>query len=258
MDKVKLSIKISNKKPIELNALTSSLNAFSKEYDLFCKNNLGYEKNQRKLEVVKLEKGSLCVVLTSIIPVLIENQDSIYLFGKYFIETLKYFIYKKQKNPPLQYTKNNCDNISTFLSQSANDNKSEINIEVSGNNNIIPIIGNYTSKESVDGRNNIAEYKHKLLEKEPLLKYKQTFYWASASFIKNRSDEFSDKGIIESLDDKPYKIIFENEQDRVNIIKKSKWQDLIYLIDVEVVLVQGEIVVYKILKVYEDETIEKT
>ena len=253
MEKVELSIKISNKKPIELNELTNSLNAFSREYDLFCKDSLGYEKNQRKLEIVKLEKGSLCVVLTSIIPVLIENQDSIYYFGKYFVEALKYFISKKKK-PPQTYSKNNCDNLSNFLNQTANDNNSNLDIKIVGNNNNIqPITLIVTHKEGIEARNNIAEYKHQLLQSEPLIKYKQTFYWASASFIKNKQDEFADKGIIESLDSKPYKIIFEDDKDRKNIIQKKKWQDLIYLVDVEVILVQGEVTIYKILKVYEEE-----
>jgi len=260
MCELKLSIKINNKQPIELNQLTSSLNALANEYDLYCKNELNYTKNERKLEIIKLEKGCLLIELIQLTPAvipLIENMNSIFCFGTYFIETLQFFSGKKEEIK-YQYNKKNCENTATFLQQTANDNGSSIDINVVGNNNTI-IIGEKTDSLTANAiQNKIAKYQTELLEEEPNILHKQGFYWSIASFLNKQ--EGKDKGIIESLDKKAHKVIFENETDKeimttFNDKLNKDWQDLLYIVDVEVIKIQDVIKTYKIIKVYYDDTI---
>ena len=190
MTHIRLSIKINNKQPIELNELTNSLNALAREYDLYCKNELKLAKNDRRLEIVKLEQGSLLIELIPTIMPLIQETNSVFCFGKYIVETLDFFTGKsKEKDPPAKYTKKNCDNINSFLNQTANDNGSTINIDVKGNNNTIILGKAIDSLESNAAQNNITKYKERLLEEEPSVKHKQAFYWESASFLDTNTKE---------------------------------------------------------------------
>ena len=259
MTQIKLSIKINNIRQIELNELTCSLNALAKEYDQYCKDELNLPKNDRRLEIVKLEQGSLLIEMIPVVIYLLQELNPVFCFGKYFIETLDYFTGKSSiKDPPRNYTKKNCDNTNNFLNQTANDNGSHITINVVGNNNSILVSKSMDSLESNAAQNNITKYKDKLLEEEPAEKHKQAFYWAIASFARP-SGSGSDKGIIENLDSKAHKIIFDNEIDKREMTKFNdqlgkEWQDLIYIVDVIAIKVQDVIKIYKILKVYTDDT----
>ena len=262
MTQIKLSIKINNKKPVELNELTSSLNALAREYDLYCNNELNLPKNDRRLEIIKLEQGCIFIELLPAITPLIQEMNSVFCFGKYIIETLDYFTGKITEKPDKNFKKRNCDNVSTFLDQTANDNGSNTTINVVGNNNTIIIGKTMDSLESNAAQNNIAKYKTLLLEEEPEVKHKQAFYWETASFsnIKNIKTN-SDKGVIEKLDTKPHKVIFESEIDKDGITQfnqkyRKDWQNLIYIVDVETIKVQDVIKTYKILKVYTEDTID--
>lgn len=261
MSQLKLSININNKKPIELNELTNSLNALSKEYDDYCKNILDLPKNDRRLEIIKLEQGSLYLELVPFISLLFQEINPVLCFGKYIIEALEFFIKNSnKKDAPVNYTKKNCDNMSEFVGISANDTDSSILVSVKGDNNTIIVQQKIDSLESNAAQNNIAKFKDQLLEEEPIMQHKQALYWAIASFSKNSKGENSDKGFIERLDFKPHKIIFDNENDRHNITKfnekyKKDWQDLIYIVDVEAIKIQDVIKTYKIIKVYYDDTI---
>jgi hypothetical protein len=263
MTQIKLSIKINNKKPIELNELTSSLNALAREYDLYCNTELNLPKEERKLEIIKLEEGCIYMELLPIITPLIQEMNSVFCFGKYIIETLDYFTGKATSKPNSNFKKKNCDNVNTFLDQTANDNGSNTIINVVGNNNTTIIMGKtIDSLESNAAQNSIAKYKTLLLEEESGVSHKQAFYWEAASFsnIKNIKSN-SDKGIIEKLDKKPHKVIFENDIDKDGITQfnqkyRKDWQNLIYIVDVEAIKVQDVIRTYKILKVYTEDTID--
>lgn len=67
--------------------------------------------------------------------------------------------------------------------------------------------------------------------------------------------------MIENIYDKPVNVIFENDDDKNSLTTTyhnslKQWQDLLYLVDVEVVKIQDKIIRYKILKVYVDDTLE--
>lgn len=259
MDNPKLSIKINNKAPIELNQLTSSLNALAREYDLYCKEKLGLPKNNRRLEIIKLEQGCLLIELVSVLNPLFAQINPVLDFGKYFIQTLDFFSGKSDE-APTKYTKKNCDNIYEFSAQTANDKGSNIQVSVVGNNNKVYIGGELSSIESNATQNELEKYKNALLEEQPRTLHKQAFYWASASFSQSKNQPL-DRGLIESLDKKPHKTIFDTSSSvkesmtKYNEDLQKDWQDLIYIVDVEVIKVQDVIKSYKILNVYLEDTL---
>lgn len=132
-----LSLKINNKNPLELNELTNALNALAKEYDLFVKNEFGYTKTDRKLEIKKLEwveQGSLIIDLAATITPILHDTNVILSFGKYLISTLDYFV-GKTRNDALAISKRTCNNLINFLNPVANDIGSSIIIDINNSQN---------------------------------------------------------------------------------------------------------------------------
>lgn len=263
MSQIKLSIKIDNSDPIELNGLTNSLNAFAKEYDDYCKKEFDdLTKNDRKLQIVKLEQGSLLIELVPVVVPLIQEVNAVFCFGKHIIDVIDFFTGNNEENKlPHNFSKKNCDNMHAFLEQTASDNGANCTVSVIGNNNTIICGKTIGSLESSAAQNNISKHRDMLLEEEPIVKNKQAFYWETASFVKGSSGQ-RDRGIIESVDKRAKRIIFKDEVDKEVITTSSnkytkEWQDLIYIVDVEIIKVQDTIKSYKILKVYENDTIEE-
>lgn len=259
---IKLAIRINNKRPIELNSLTNSLNALGREYDLFCKDQFGdMTKNDRKLQIVGLEKSCLLIELVPVIVPLIQEMNAVLCFGKYLIQVIDFFTDKSNaQNPPGNFGKKNCDNMTIFLEQGANDKGSNYHLSIIGDNNTIIAERPVDCPECNIGQNNLAKYRAALLEEEPLIMHKQALYWETASFVKGSSGK-RDRGIIETIDKKPRKIVFNNESDKKFMTTSSgqyqkEWQDLIYIVDVEAVKVQDIIKFYKILRIYEEDTFE--
>lgn len=258
-----LSLRINNKNPLELNELTNSLNALAKEYDFFVKNEFGYTKTDRKLEIRKLEQGSLIIDLAATIIPAMHDANVILSFGKHLISTLDYFVGRTKTDVPVT-SKRTCDNVNNFINPVANDIGSSIIININNSDNASIIVGEYDNIACNAAQNHINKYKQNLLESEPSAQRKQAFYWMSASFAKtldSSSRNNSDKGVIEKFDKKAHKIIFENESDRILMTKynpeyQKDWQELIYIVDVEIVMVQDIIKMYKILAVHYEDTID--
>lgn len=256
---IKLSIKICNERPVELNQLTISLNALAKEYDLFCNKQLNLAKNERRLEIVKLEKGSLLVEMVPVAMSVIQEVNPVLAFTKYLVDTLSFFTGKSEQAPANSFTSKNCDNLTNFLSQTANDNGSRLVINAANNSGTTHIGATLDSLMSNAAQNQISLYKAQLAEGAPLIKHKEAFYWAVASFAEVKSDQ--DKGVIEKLDKKPHKVIFENETDKMFMTQfnphyRKDWQNLVYIVDVEAIKIQDVIKTYKILRVYDEDTID--
>jgi hypothetical protein len=258
-----LSLKINNKNPLELNELTNSLNALAKEYDYFVKNEFGYTKIDRKLEIKKLEQGSLIIDLAAVAIPLMDNVNVIYDFGKHLIDTLDHFVGKTKTDLPVT-SKRTCDNLNNFINPIANDIGSSITININNSENTSVIVREYDNIACNAAQNHITKYKQNLLEEEPSVQRKQAFYWISASFAKtfnNFSRDNSDRGVIEKFDKKAHKVIFENETDRTLMTKynpefQKDWQELVYIVDVEIIKIQDVIRTYKILAVHYNDTFD--
>jgi len=260
----RLVLKFDNKSPIELNALTNSLNALAKEYDTFTRSEFGYAKTNRKLEIKKLEQGSIIIELAALAIPKMQEINTILTFGKYLTEALNHFVGRNKILEP-SFSKNSCNNLSNFVDTMANDSGSKISIQVVGNNNTISVGEDYNSDNCSILQNNIYKYQKTLIEEDPVtIGFKEAFYWFSASFANNpdkNSGKNVDKGIIEKYDTRPHKVIFANDIDKTNITSsnpslKKDWQELMYIVNVEVVKIQGVIKLYKIIHIHYNDTFD--
>ena len=143
-------------------------------------------------------------------------------------------------------------------------------LSVAGDGNVINynIVNNYGApNEKVEILSSFNNAKSKKIEKninKKLLEYKKVentvshavvFYWDTARF--NKSKPFNYKGICRNISPNPYNVIFDDEKIKNYMIRESHldkpWQDLCYVVDIE--LMDGKSKpVYKITKVYEDQT----
>ena len=256
MSDIRLSIKIENSKPFELNQLTSSLNSLAKEFDVFCKDH-NIKKSDRKLEIVKLDKGSLLIELIPFVVPLINEINTVYMFGEKLINTINFFSGKGGDKPKIG--KQSCDNISNFMEVTANDNGGNLILNVVGDNNKIIVGSEISNLEANATQNGLRKHKDTLLEESPEIYTKEAFYWSVASFS-DVTEKSADRGVALKINEKAHKIIFANDTDKkmmttFNASLKSDWQNLIYIVDIEVTRVQESIKIYKILKVHYDDTI---
>jgi len=111
------------------------------------------------------------------------------------------------------------------------------------------------SLESNAIQNKIRKYIEGI-DEEPKIFQKELMYWANAAFVKQKT---TDKVIIEKIDKKPKKVVFLSEQDKSIATSYNpnfphkQWQDLAYIVDVEVSYIQDTPKEYKITKLYKDE-----
>lgn len=256
----KLSIKIDNKTPIELNQLTASLNALANQYDSFLKksNDFDYKKHERKLYISKLESGSVYAELVPYVVPLLTHMNSIIQFGQYLKTCYDYFLNKENKNEYLLDKKDYLA-LSNIIEPTANDNNGNIAINIikGDNNNIHQSVININTLESNAIQNAIS--KHNNIEDTSTLYTKELMYWANANFLKNHK-QTTGKVIIEKINKKPKKVIFVNADDEKYTMSSNDtfpnidWQNLCYVVDVEVSYIEEEPQLYKVLKLYNEET----
>jgi hypothetical protein len=140
----------------------------------------------------------------------------------------------------------------------AKDNGSIIGAQVIVKGDVINHF-HYSSLEANAIQNKIEDYKDKLKEPEKNNCHMVVLYWNQAKFGKARGN--SDKAIIENICADPVKVIFDNnaiknEMTTNNPNFKKDWQDLAYIVDVEVGTILGKPKTYKIVKYYPEDTFD--
>ncbi len=258
---MRLTIKFSNNEPIELNQLTASLNALGNQYDNFLKKSdkFDYDKKQRKLYISKLESGSIYAELMPVIAETINQANSVIEFGTYLTDCYNYFLGTIKENK-YKFSKKDLTELADIINPTANDHGGQIIIDVKGDNNHIVNIINIDSTKANAIQNSLNKNSVELEEK-PRYHSKVLMSWASAIF-NEKHDNNSGKVIIEAIDKKPRKVVFESERDRIfatssnSIFSNKNWQDLGYMVDVEVAYISDKPVLYKVIKLYPEDTFD--
>jgi hypothetical protein len=155
------------------------------------------------------------------------------------------------------------DNISL-----TNETKSNMNLiyapVINGDNNTVNLIcGDYNVsfdsneyKDTFEGQNKIKQPNQEINNHSELHK-KVLFRWLQTRFDNSRS---GNKGIIRSIQEKPVKVIFENDasetkKEMTTSHSHVEWQKVGYIIDVETIVENGNIVAYKVIKNYPNDCI---
>lgn len=260
----KLVYKIEGQGLFEASQALKAANALSVEYSKYVKTRS--PRSDRKLLIYNLSKGSL-------ITEFISNQEFIasssYLMQEFslikgyvdhFTKMAQFFLKKITIETPRQYTQANAKNIMKVVAPIVWGNGNNVTIN---SNTYINTFNNGASYDKDDCETmykNSGDY-IKLLDDELVTSEShQEFRWDATRFSNDsKRIIISDTGTIKKLDATPHKVTFHNEDDkkfmtRHNTNFQVEWQELVYLVDVDVTRAQDKISNYTITKVYREET----
>ena len=259
-----MTITYDTDEPISLEDFNKSLSALKKEYD-------SITLNSSALLVKEIRKGSFEIDLLAVayvtVPLLttINNTNSIIQFLDYFKATSNWLIGRSKKPDEIKYS---IDEIGKFkeifqpISQSP-DEKAILRISSSDSNDKIA----YTKDDAIKiSKNFTAELEINNEEEETiemdLSRKKVLFYWYQACFDDTKLNT-GNKGTISQIDKHPKKVIFLDDD---SITKKEMtknhselsvdWQKVGYIVDVEIMVSDGKVKAYKILKNYMHDAID--
>lgn len=251
---IRLVIEVKNKEPIELMDLTKSLVSLASQFNSYVAKTADSKDNREaKLYVKHIKTGSVILELieyasSGVIPFL-ENVNTIVGFAEYCKRAFTYVLKgegDKQDLSVVDYRE-----MSQIVSPVAKDGGSQLNISTTVNGNVE--LHFHISSIEANAFQNIAKKeieKFAIPELSDDTKKKVLFYWYQAR--NNIKAKVGNKGVIEELSSKPVNIIFDDDylgeqmlQDEVNPFLK------LFVVDVKIQTVKGEIGAYKIVKMHE-------
>jgi hypothetical protein len=257
----KIILTFDTHEPIEIEAFCKSLLSFQDEYQ-------SITQKSSKLLIKEIRKGSIEVELitlaTATVLPLLGNINTVYQFIDYFNKTITWLSGKSKEPEETKFTIKDLENIKNILTpiaQSSNDT-SRILISSTEYHDIVTI-----DKEIVENVN-ITITRKVLLEKDtanyiiPDVKQKQVlFFWYQTRFDDHEFNS-GDKGLVSSIDKTPKKIIFADDSSETkhqmtttNPMYKKDWQEVGYIVDLEIVFHENRIIAYKIIKNYPEDAI---
>lgn len=249
MSEAKLTIKIENKRPIEVTDFADSFNALAEEYYKFLSESEHYAlKHETKLYIKEIRTGSIITELSDLVPLalpFIEHTNSIIGFSGFLKDAFNYFLGKSQKKPK-DFDLKDCANFHNIIKPVAKDNGSMIQFTGDWNFEGSTVNFNFNSLEANAIQNGIAREREELKEPTRNIEKNVLFYWDSAKY--DDKSKSIDRGFVDSISKNSLRVTFEDQ------LIKRKMLDMeenpfhyMFLVDVEVMTVKGIPTVYKIL-----------
>lgn len=257
----RLEIKINNERPVGLEDLSLSLLAFNHQFHKFVESETNKETDiGSELLIKEVRSGSIIVELVSqaapIVPLLWEG-GSLVQWSKVVEDTCKWLL-GKIDTPPKNVTKQDLQEWNKFVEPVAKDNGSQMNINVSDNGKVInQFIINSTEANAIQNR--IGHMIEDLDTPEDNIHRRKVMYWYQTKFDPN--SDTGNKAIVDDLSNSGLKVIFENnavKEEMLHVDPKfgKPWQELDYVVDIEVQTVRGVPKMYKVLKYYPEYTFD--
>jgi hypothetical protein len=261
MDNI-LTFTIDTKEPIPLDLFNKSLASFKKEFD-------SITQTSSELYIKEIRKGSIEIdllavagIAAAILP-LIDGVNSIAQFMEYVKRTAGWLSGESQKPKEIKYTMNEFKNFRDIFAPviQAKDENANIQFISEGIEpihldkvKIIKIIKHQEITLELQEQNNTVDTSTNVRKKV-------LFYWNQTGFD-DKNLNTGNRGMIDSIDTKPHKVIFSDddsttkkEMTRTNPDTGVEWQNVGYIVDVEVMKKGSEIVAYKIIDNYMQDAI---
>lgn len=257
----KLSITITNERPIVLTDLTLSLLAFTQQYQQFIESETKEEYSAAsELFIKEVKSGSIVVELVTmtmpILPLIWEG-GSLSEWLKRLKEIVVWLLGETQ-SPPREFTKNDLKQWHAIVEPIAKDQGSQFNINVSDNGTVINQFF-INSQEANAVQNNIKRQLGDLESPNDHIERRKVMYWYQSRF--DASSHSGDRAIVDDITKKPLKVIFEN-----NAVKEAMlagdpkfdkpWHKLAYIVDVQVQTIEGVPKLYTVLSYYPEHTFD--
>lgn len=255
---IRLVIHIENKRPIELMDLTKSLVSLANQFNEYLKKTENLSNREAKLYVKEIKTGSVTLDLIEIATIgvlpFMENINTIAGFADYVKNGINYFLGKKDAKEPKFSTKD-CNDFSQIVTPIAKDNGSQFNMSTTINGSVTNIIV-FDSVQANALQNILKEKSKQMMLPEPKGDYEKVvmYFDTTKSNIKSES---GNKGIIESIEKKAVKVIFDTDDLKGKILKgEENPLTTGYVVDVKVDTVKEKIAAYKIIQLHETFSLE--
>ena len=255
-----LTVEYKNKQPVEVADFANSLFAVANEYKRFTEiRHADSEVPEVRLYVKEMREGSIIAILQPLQPTIdftvatavaaipsIANVNDIIEFGGHLRDAVRFLLGASGKRPEL--TKSSLENVNSIVEPTAKDQGAQLIINVTGNNNKMLVI-NASSLDS-NAVQNAAKRELKNLALPAQESYEKVILtWYQVR--KDRSDK-GDRAIIESISDRPFRCVFQNETVKAAILAdEENLFKFAYYVDVMVERIKGKIICYKIMGLYE-------
>lgn len=253
MSEAKLTIKIENKRPIEITDFTDSFNSLANQYYKYLSENESFKLNQdTKLYIKEIRSGSIITELSDLVPLVlpfVENSNSVIEFTGFLKKGFDYFLGKTEEKPK-EFDLKDCNNFNNIIKPIAKDNGSNVLFNGDWNFENITVNFNFNSVEANAIQNGIQREKENLKEPTKNIQHKVLFYWDSAKY--DEKSKSVDKGYIDSVSFKSLRVSFDDDYTkRLMLDIEENPFHLAYIVDVEIMDIQNVPTVYKILKMHE-------
>lgn len=240
-------------KPIIVSEFTNALNAISHQYEKFLIDKYGSERPSAELYVQEIKKGSIVTTLveySAIILPFIGDVNTVFEFGNYIKSSYDYLLNGKKDSDKEKLDIKDLNNLLKVIEPGTHTNNN-VYIQIKGkNNNIVlnPLSANETESRAI--RDRIKEEKKELSQKGKKIEYKQALYLEQIK--RDLDSKKGNKGVIKELNENSLNIIWENEDDKQKMLScDDNPFNMIFIVDVEIVEVNSETKLYKIIKVHE-------
>lgn len=253
-DKIKLTIEIKNKHPVELTDLAQSMMAMGDEYRRFlAKHDTCLDADDVKLYIKEIRSGSIITELIALAPYalpFVEHADTVVEFAKHLKNVYEWFIGKSEQPPPKDIEKSTLQNLSQIIEPTAKDHASQMNfgaINVQGD----VVVNLHISATEANAAQNAIRREIEA-RKEPVTGIHRdvVMYWAQA---RNQPDSKSgDRARIESIYSGDVKVRFANDALKTEMLYDTPYPfNKNFIVDVAVETVEGRPALYKVLEIHD-------
>lgn len=232
-----LEIVINNDSYLEINDFLDGIEGIKNEYALFLKDKCGKEDRDNKLYLKEVKKGSIILQIIEEIEehaeiLKIATEPVLIDFTKYLIKLLDFYSFKTEEIQEniKQYSLRSINNVKKIFNFCSN-NKGNINFTLINNNKTI-ITQNYNYLQANAAQN--------MCEKTKKDNVFINYDCVSLELYQLRNIDYSNTGtmgIIKSINDKPKKIEYDDEEIRKQIMNFNENPfDYIFNVDVDIFL----------------------
>lgn len=241
----RLQITLNNRDPVVLTDLVQSLLAVSSQFERFIKTRSNSSPEAcTELLIHEVRKGSIVVELIAYslpaVP-LIWGDGAIHEWVNYARSIIDWLSGKGEK-PHQKITKNDLGDYSSIVTPVAKDNSSQITFTAINGGEITNHF-HVCSNDATNIQRQVTKEIESMDESSDSIKRKQYMTWYQTRF--GNSLTSGNQAIIENLSKKPKRVIFQDEETKRSMSKgdarfSRDWQELAYLVDVDVQFVNGQ------------------
>jgi hypothetical protein len=205
------------------------------------------------LYVQEIRKGSIVTTLVEYSAVLLPflgEVNTVFEFGKHIKSSFDYLLTGKKENEEDDLDVKDLNNLLKVIEPGTHINNN-IYIQIKGKNNQIvlnPLSANETEARAI--RDRIKEDKKELIQKDKSIEYKKALYLEQIK--RDLDSKKGNKGVIKELNENSLNIIWDNEDDKQKMLScDDNPFKMIFIVDVEIIEVNSETKLYKIMKLHE-------